>query len=572
MNSAKVAKVEPKKLLPEVYKQLEAIVGPDWISKDRAIVEGYSRGLMVPTEILPKHAKDPTVLPACIILPGTTEEVQAIVRLCNRYEVPITPYTNGQMFVTPTTPGTVCIHFARMDRILEINEKNMTATLQPYVSYNVLQAEAMKKGMWNGGTPLATGICKVSSQFAGAGIWQTDLKYGTLSRNIVSVKMVLPDGDILVTGSAGQPGTENFWEYSPGPDIIGLTRSSLGTLGLVTEITVKLHTWVGGSSFPEDVGHPSIDTYYADVEEKRFDRPPTPERHRIYWLEFPDYDSEIEALYKIAHSGIGIGLNATGAYSLYYCSQTTEMTNQRAEEEFFFPWNCYVMLAGISSEKQMEYEEKVLKQIARETKGKFLSEEYKPEVLDALAPWSQDCIRHVTGMRMCRGGWSGFVIPIGRISMAKKHSVIWCKALEELGETHITDRGGCGSTPMIYVVNRGHFMYSETDNYPQTHADPNGLDKVLEYLVYSHTASIKERIAGMGAAISAEPFTSFYPEIGPNTNLFLRKVRKAFDPKGIYAPGRRVYTQEEFKKVPMEVSGLISKHREKFSLPAVKAE
>ena len=232
MNATK--KVEPKKLPSEIYEQLEAIVGPDWISEDRAVVEGYSRGGYVPTEILPKHMKDPTVLPACIVLSGTTEEVQAIVRLCSRYQVPITPYTNGQGFAVPTAPGTVCIHFVRMDKVLEINEDNMTATLQPYVSYNVLQAEAMKKGMWNGGVPLATGICKVASQFAGFGVWQTDLKYSTLSRNIVSVKMVLPDGDILVTGSAGQPGTENFWEDSPGPDIVGLARSSFGTLGIVT--------------------------------------------------------------------------------------------------------------------------------------------------------------------------------------------------------------------------------------------------------------------------------------------------------------------------------------------------
>ena len=560
-------KVEPQKLPREVYQELENIVTSVWISEDRANIEGYSRGIVMPTEILPKHMKDKTVLPACIVLPENSEQVQAVVRVCNRNKVPVLPYTNGQLGSVASVPGTLCIHFARMDKIVSINEENMTATLQPYVSYQQLQAAAMKKGLWNGGCPLATGITRVASQFAGAGIWQTDLKYGTLSRNIISVKMVMPNGDLLITGSAGQAGAEDFCEYSPGPDIIGFARSSLGTIGIVTEITVKLHTWVGGSTFPDDVGHPSIDTYYKDVEEKKFDRPALPDRHKIYWLEFPDYESELEGLYKIAQSGIGIGLNAAGVYSDFYCSQTSEMTNSRTQEGFFPPWNCYVMLAGISSEKQLEYEEKVLKQIADETKAKFLSDGYKPELLDALAPWSQDCFRHVTGMRMCRGGWAGLVIPMGRISMVPKFSEIWCEALAKLGETHITDRGGCDSTPFIYVVNRGHFQYCETDTYPETHSDPQGLNQSMALFAYSWAACVKEKLSpGSIVSMMVEPFHSLFPEIGPNSNLLFRKVRGAFDPTGIFAPGKLVFTEEELKQVPDMIKDPVMKLREMVGL------
>jgi len=544
-------KVEPEKLPREVFKTLESIVGPDYITEDRAVVEGYSRGLVIPGEILPKHMKEKTVLPAAIILPETTEEVQAIIRVASRNGIPVVPYTNGQLGSLGTIPGTLCIHMARMDKIININEENMTATLQPYVSYHQLQAETMKKGLWNGGCPLATGITKLASQFVGAGIWQTDLKYGTLSRNVISIKMILSDGDIMVTGSAGQSGAEDFWEFSPGPDIIGLARSSLGTMGILTEITVKLHTWVGGHSFPEDIGHPSIDTYYQDVENKSFDRPPLPEKHKIYWLEFPDYDNELEALYRISQSGIGIGLNAAGVYSDYYCSQTHEMTIGRAEKGFFPPWNCYVMLAGISSNKQLEYEEKVLRQIAEETKAKFLSKDYQPELLDSLAPWNQDCFRHVTGMRMCRGGWAGLIIPMGRISMVKKFSEIWARALEVVGESHMTDRGGIDSTPFIYVVNRGHFQYCETDTYPQTHSDPEGLKNSMALMVYNWWACIKEKCSpGSIVGMMMEPFHSFSPEIGPNSNILFRKVRKVFDPQGIYSPGKMVFTEEELKAVP----------------------
>ena len=152
-------------------------------------------------------------------------------------------------------------------------------------------------------------------------------------------------------------------------------RNSLGTYGIVVEITVKLHPWVGEASFPEDVGRPSISTYYQDVEEKKFDRPPLPNRHKIFWIEYPDLESEIDGLYQIARSGIGIALNSAGVYSDYYCSQTQEMTEKRAREQFFPPFNIYVMLAGISSPKQLDYEEKVLKDIVKRTGGKFLSQE-----------------------------------------------------------------------------------------------------------------------------------------------------------------------------------------------------
>ena len=84
---------------------------------------------------------------------------------------------------------------------MRIDEDNMSARLGAYADYGQLQAEAMKKGLWNGGTPLATTLCKLSSQSAFVGVWQTDHKYGTLSRNIISIKVVMPDGEILETGS-----------------------------------------------------------------------------------------------------------------------------------------------------------------------------------------------------------------------------------------------------------------------------------------------------------------------------------------------------------------------------------
>ena len=157
----------------------------------------------------------------------------------------------------------------------------MAATLEAYVDYAQLQAEAMKKGLWNGGSPLATTLCKLSSQTSFAGIWQTDLKHGTFTRNIISTKLVLPTGDILITGSDTVSGTNCLWEYGPGPDLLSLVRGSAGTAGIITEITVKLHSWMGGSTLPEPpAGRPCIHNYH----EPKYDTAPPPQRVKLLWV------------------------------------------------------------------------------------------------------------------------------------------------------------------------------------------------------------------------------------------------------------------------------------------------
>ena len=144
--------------------------------------------------------------------------------------------------------------------------------------------------------------------------------------------------------------------------------------------------------------------------------------HKLYWVEYKDFESQIKAMREIAHSGIAIGLNATGVYSAFYCSQTQDMTVERCKNKFFPDWNSYIILANTSSDKQIEYEEKVLQQIIQEHGGTFLSESYKPEVLEALKPWNYDCIRHSTGYRMNRKMYANAWLPQGPLDNAFKTS------------------------------------------------------------------------------------------------------------------------------------------------------
>ncbi len=136
-------KVIPNKLPREVFRALEDTLGTEWVTEDRAIVETYSRFSVDTAGALRQHSKDSTMLPACIALPQTTEDVQAIIRIANRYKVKVIPFTNGMIaFNGPTTPDpTICVHMSRMNRVLNIDEENMTATLEAYADYGQLQEQ-----------------------------------------------------------------------------------------------------------------------------------------------------------------------------------------------------------------------------------------------------------------------------------------------------------------------------------------------------------------------------------------------------------------------------------------------
>jgi hypothetical protein len=563
-------KVIANKIPREALKALQDTLGSEWVSEDRAVIETYSRFSVDAAGTLRKHQKDPTMLPACIVLPQSTEEVQAIMRIANRFKVQVIPFTNGMIsFNGPTTPEpTITVHLSRMNRVLNIDEVNLTATLEAYTDYGQLQAEAMKQGLWNGGSPLATTLCKLSSQTSFAGIWQTDLKYGTLTRNIVSTKVVLPTGEILITGSDTVSGVKCFWEYGPGPDLLSMVRGSAGTTGIITEITVKLHSWTGETALPEPpAGRPCMQTYH----EPKYDTAPPPQRVKLLWVEFPDYDSEVKALHEVAQSGIGMGLNATGVYNSYYCSQTQEMTLERVNNKFFPPNNCYLIIYGVISERQMEYEEKIFREIIAEHRGTFLTQEYKGDVLYALAPWNLDCIRHVTGFRMNRFYYGGSIVPGGLLKdTAYKTKEIWTRTINAMGETYITDRGGIDDTPFLYAIERGsRFWLSEADVYPDP-LDPQKLEKARGLTIAAVTDFVSQKYPPIGMGVAIEPLTSFFPEQGPNAHLMMRKLRKIFDPNNIYVPGRQVFSEEEFKGLPQQMFDAINGLRGKYGLPPVE--
>ena len=102
--------------------------------------------------------------------------------------------------------------------------------------------------------------------------------------------------------------------------------------------------------------------------------------------------------------------------------------------------------------------------------------------------------------------------------------------------------------------------------------DPPSLERGNGMIFCATVNLLGEKIglAPAGLGISFEPFTSFFPEVGPNAYLLFRKVRRIFDPKGLCAPGRQVFTKEEYDYFPDAILAGVNKMRQLHGMPPVE--
>ncbi|MFH1149359.1 MAG: FAD-binding oxidoreductase [Actinomycetota bacterium] len=217
--------------LGKALAALREALGDEWATDAPSVLCGYAR--------------DQSFVPACyphiVALPASTEDVQAVYRVANEYLIDVMPFGTGLTtagLALPPYGGIIC-DLRRMDEILDIDGDNLYATIQPGVNYLLLQAAAQREGMrlLNPSTSATAGVI---SNHAFCNINTMASKYGFGMDNIIDVKMVLPTGDILKTGPASYDAVKGHVP-GPGPDISTMFRYAFGTLGVVTEMTVRLY-------------------------------------------------------------------------------------------------------------------------------------------------------------------------------------------------------------------------------------------------------------------------------------------------------------------------------------------
>ncbi len=487
----------------KIYTNLVNILGSERVSDDLAVTECYTRESQSPAFVTKKRAE-------FVVLPASTEDVQAIIRLANRLQFPFSVVGSGLMGSTMSALENYwCIIDPKLMICLKIDEDNQFAIIEPYVTHAQLQAEAMKRGLFVG-TPEAGAQSSSLANHVFAGMHGTAFRTGYASRNLLGMECVLPNGDILRTGSLSCADESYFWGEGPGPDLRGLMRASFGHMaafGVITRVAVKLFSWPGPSIFPASGVAPCKT---SELPHNRF---------RWCFYTYPTLDSAIEALREIGKAEIGCVVHQlpTVYFNWWWAKSRKEYWDAWLSE--YWQRNtkhCIaVCLVGFASDKQTDYENKVLDLIVSESGGKQLpSEVYKRWVPYCANNWLRDS----NGCRLMRigGGYGLTVASIDSLDdVTRAFSYAWHK-LANFKPPALD----CDQSDWISLFDLGHFALAETD-FPREKTDENDL------------------IHGMGLHLMYRPVNERGPEFASNAAL-LSRLKKALDPGNIANPGRLI--------------------------------
>ena len=215
----------PGILTEELVMQLKEMVGSNYVFEDEENLHHYSHD---ETE----HLK---YLPEVVIKPRTTEEISAVMKLCNEHLIAVTPRGAGTGLSGGALPhkGGVLISMERFNSILTIDERNGQVITEPGVITEVLQNAVKEKGLFYPPDPSSRGSCFIGGNIAENSGGPKAVKYGVVKDYVLNLEVVLPTGETIWTGA-------NVLKNSTGYNLTQLMVGSEGTLGIVTKIVLKL--------------------------------------------------------------------------------------------------------------------------------------------------------------------------------------------------------------------------------------------------------------------------------------------------------------------------------------------
>lgn len=209
----------------DILNAFKAIAGEANVLTAHDELEKYSRD----------ETEDLVYYPEVVVKPQTAEQVAGLLKICNEKHIAVTPRGAGTGLsggALPVNKG-LLISMERFNKILQIDEDNLQATVEPGVITEVFMDAVAEKGLLYPVDPASKGSCFIGGNVSHGSGGPRVVKYGTIREYILNLQVVLPTGEIIWTGA-------NTLKYSSGYNLTQLMIGSEGTLGIVTAIVVKL--------------------------------------------------------------------------------------------------------------------------------------------------------------------------------------------------------------------------------------------------------------------------------------------------------------------------------------------
>jgi glycolate oxidase len=520
-------------LTKEEYSALEDVVGSEYITREPAIRDTYNQIWLNKLLFGEKWSNRP----AAVLLPGSTEEVQAILKVCNRYKIPFKPLSSGfEVEATALdTEKAITMDLRRMNRILEIDAKNMHAVVEPYVSMYRLQRETAKYGLRIGSIGVGPSGGVVAAACCHYGEGPTSLSTGGLGRNVLGCEWVLPTGDLLRLGTSE---SRDGWFSADGPGLSlrgilrGLTGAN-GSHGVITKASVKLYPWYGPPDW-ELVGEiPGL---------KHFEK--VLDGYKVFVITFPDNEKAFSALRDVAQADIACSciLMAFGSPAGEGNDEAWEnfqkMGNLEELDDLFN--RSLAAVLGASSTREMEYREKYLLEISKKWGGEVIPQLNGPDAQASLFGMIMFVFEMVRNE--LRTTTEFFVMQISSFATIEQVNNLR-QAAEEIREPYhksgaILQREGLYLAPMENQT-IGSAGGTGTHHDP---FDPDSLKAVREAMAKTLDTEGPFRRCGVpmaGGGQQIESVMQVHQRWGPlydNYDFWLRKIKAALDPNNVGDP------------------------------------
>lgn len=480
---------------PRIYEQLADIVGSRYASMSEDVLFTYSEDFM--TFERPGRAD-------YVAIPGSTEEVQAIVRLANREKIPVTPMVANSSIGSIATPreGGIVMDMRRMNRVIEINEEDQYALVEAGITY----AEIV--GYMNKHHPTlripVTYAPPTSGWIAACimyGMTDLSMAYGDGSYFLNAMEAVLPTGELIRTGSAMASPHWNHHAGLPDNGLIGLFIGWNGASGVITKASLKLFP---RRQFRKDY------IMDADTVERGFKT-----QCRIAWKGIVD---------DIASNNWAWGRVEAG-------EKVPFAEGIRPGEAELSSWVSFTA----NTQRELEAKDEIVQKTTAECGSKLTDFEAatatypKGDQIHYFKYLPMQLSNDITGGRGGRAQWVGGYCP------PSKNAVIY-RAVEKVMEKHGYNKAGHWIQSYNRLMDHGHEGIVRYNVFGQQHDTPEDIER--------HRACLKDIGAAMRAngtvLYKAPAYFSRLNWLGsdPVAVNLLKNIKKMIDPNRIMNPGQ----------------------------------